>query len=88
MPNLESLPHPHGLEEAPVVHQPGPFIYERFPPRFKMVKVLGRDELRCHNNNPQFGRPLTNSTVLDYNIQGRILTLGHIDSTEIQYAGG
>ena len=24
MPNLGSLPHPHCLEEAPVVHQPGP----------------------------------------------------------------
>ena len=23
-PNLGSLPHPHGLEEAPVVHRPGP----------------------------------------------------------------
>ena len=23
-PNLSSLPQPHGLEEAPVVHQPGP----------------------------------------------------------------
>ena len=23
-PNLGSLSHPHGLEEAPVVHQPGP----------------------------------------------------------------
>ena len=37
---------------------------ERFPPRFKMAKVLGRDELGRHKNNPQFGRPLTNSTVL------------------------
>ena len=24
LPNLGSLSHPHGLEEAPVVHQPGP----------------------------------------------------------------
>ena len=24
MPNLGSLSHSHGLEEAPVVHQPGP----------------------------------------------------------------
>ena len=24
MSNLGSLSHPHGLEEAPVVHQPGP----------------------------------------------------------------
>ena len=24
MPNLGSLPHLHGLEEAPVVHPPGP----------------------------------------------------------------
>ena len=24
MPNLGSLSHPHGLEEAPVVHRPGP----------------------------------------------------------------
>ena len=24
MPNLGSLCHSHGLEEAPVVHQPGP----------------------------------------------------------------
>ena len=27
MPNLGSLPHPHGIEEEPVVHRPGPGQY-------------------------------------------------------------
>ena len=36
MPNLGSLCHPHGLEEAPVAHQPDPGQLQRIWLKFKL----------------------------------------------------